>query len=310
MKFALLKAFELIGCRRVIVSALGGNTLFKVTSPDLKKHKHQLNEIGRLLMSYGMNSSVDYQETDEGPCIIADMNGRNTVTYEYPVKPDPKPYGRQEWTGHDFSYWGAVEDIVIPGKEPAVDPAEDVKPQDESLPLVTYVRKNINKLKALFLKPLGYPMVEKMLQQELNLKPGVAQLICPIVNQRVDLTLTDTTFKQSLDIALRSPALKKEWDKKADVNYLSELPQADDGFQPAYDPVDLDFNPVVAQRIADQISFGYETLDTWNVPEAPSERQQIDYIKACLADESKFAQRQRQALYNWVKDRDEATSKG
>lgn len=202
MKSALLKAFELIGCRRVIVSALGGNTLFKVSSPDLKNHSHQLNEIGRLLMSYGMNSCVEYQETDEGPCMLINMNGANTVTYEYPVRPDPKPYGRQEWTGHDFSYWGRV-------------------------------------------------------------------------------------------------------DRQADPTYLSgPEPIQTEGFEPVYEPVDLDFNPVVAQRIADQLSFGYETLDTWNVPQAPSERQQIEYIKACLADETKFAQRQRQNLYNWVKERE------
>jgi hypothetical protein len=207
MKAALLKAFELIGCRRVTVVALGGNTLFKVSSPDIKKHKYQMNEIGRLLMSYGMMSSVEYQETDEGPCIIANMNGHNTVTYTYPAKKDPKPYGRQEWTGHDFSYWGKVE-------------------------------------------------------------------------------------------------------KQADPVYLNEPTKTEGGFTPAYEQVDLDFNPVVAQRIADQLSFGYETLDTWNVPEAPSEKQQIEYIKACLADESKFAQKQRQNLYNWVAERDETTGDG
>jgi hypothetical protein len=292
MKAALLKAFEIIGCRRVIVSALGGHTLFKVVSPDLKKHKYQLNEIGRLLMSYGMNSSVEYQETNEGPCIIVNMNGANTVTYEYPRKPDPKPFGRQEWTGHDFSYWGAVNED------------SEAEPKDVSFPLVTYVRKNLSKLRALYAKPLGYKQVETLLEQELGLKEGVAQLVGPIVNQRVDLTLTDTTFKRALDVALGTPAIKKQWDKKAEPVYLSEPTVSEEGFEPAYEPVDLDYNPVVAQRIADQLSFGYETLDTWNVPEAPSERQQVEYIKACLADETKFADKQRVNLYNWVKERE------
>lgn len=307
MKAALLKAFELIGCRRVIVRALGGHTLYKVSSPDLKKHQHQLNEIGRLLMSYGMNSSVQYQETDEGPCIVVDMNGVNTVTYEYPVKPDPKPYGRQEWTGHDFSYWGAVEDIDI--QTPLDDPKDtnltnDAKPQDLAAPLVTYVRKNLNKLKALFAKPLGYKQVTQLLVEEAGLSEEMASLVCPAVNQRTDLTLTDMTFKRDLDALLASAVVLKIWNKQADLTYLSEPVSPDSDLAPAYDPVDLDFNVVVAQRIADQLSFGCETLETWNVPEAPSERQQIDYIKACLADESKFAQRQRQNLYDWVKERE------
>jgi hypothetical protein len=308
MKSVLLKAFELIGCRKVVVTALGGNALFKVSSPDIAKHKYQMNEIGRLLMSYGLNSSIEYQETDEGPCILANMNGPNTVTYIYPKKQDKKPWGQQEWGGKDngdFSSWAAVEDIQVPIVEEA--PIEELHPQDESLPLVTYVRKNLNKLRILFLKPLGYQMVEKMLQQDLSLKPGVSQLICPIVNQRVDQTLTDTTFKRALDIALSSPALKKEWEKKADLTYLVE-PVSSEGFQPAYESVDLDFNSAVAQRIADQLSFGFETLEMWNVPEAPSERQQIEYIRACLEDETKFAQKQRQNLYNWVKERDETLS--
>lgn len=308
MKAVLLKAFELIGCRRVVVTALGGNTLFKISSPDIKKHKYQLNEIGRLLMSYGLNSSVEYQDTNEGPCIIANMNGSNTVTYQYPVQEDRKPWGRQEHSGHDFSYWGAVEDIVLPGVDDPITPeVEAPEPKDLAAPLVSYVRKNLGKLKSLFLKPLGYKAVEELLQQDMNLEAGIAQLVCPIVNQRVDLTLSDATFKRALDTALVSTPVKKMLNKQADIQYLTD-PTSTEGFEPAYVPADLDYNPVVAQRIAEQISFGYETLDTWNVPEAPSERQQIDYIQACLQDETKFHQRQRQALYDWVKERNEAST--
>jgi hypothetical protein len=95
----------------------------------------------------------------------------------------------------------------------------------ESQALVEFARKNLNRIKTMFQKPMGYQEVEKLLVDEMGLTQEVAELVAPVVNQRVDKTLNEAAFKRALDVVLSSPVvrnLEKQADEEDEIWAIPE----------------------------------------------------------------------------------------
>lgn len=97
-----------------------------------------------------------------------------------------------------------TEDGMCPGRGKT---AADNKPLIDTV--VTYVNKSIPKLRSMFVRPLGYKEVEKLLVSEMSIPQETAELLSPLVNQRVDMTLTGSAFRLAITNALTTAPLKK-----------------------------------------------------------------------------------------------------
>lgn len=103
---------------------------------------------------------------------------------------------------------------------------------DQVKSLVDYVRMNISRLSSVFIRPLGYQDVEQELQEEFGFSPEVAELICPVVNQRVDKTLNDSQFKRALEVSLNSAPAQTLLKKRSSSNPYYVLRSAKGLFPP------------------------------------------------------------------------------
>lgn len=63
----------------------------------------------------------------------------------------------------------------------------------------------------------------------------------------------------------------------------------------------IEYNPDIARKIVEKLSFGMDSVDTWNVDQAPNDNQLRKFIKEnknpILAN---MTQTQRENLFKWV----------
>lgn len=66
-------------------------------------------------------------------------------------------------------------------------------------------------------------------------------------------------------------------------------------------PSNIDFSPVVANTIVNKLSFNMDTVETWNVDQAPNEQQMRNFIKTNKKSLlTKMTHEQRENLFKWM----------